>query len=631
MITMMRRYRRALQVGLLVVIAAFVASLFLFGAGSDGGGGEGEWIARVNGETIPVDRYQRRYQAYMEAYSQIYRERFTPELAERMGMPQQVVNDLVQEAIVVQRARTEGLAVSDEELNAQIQEIPAFQESGRFSMKRYQDFLKRRGYSAGTFEGEVRRELTRSKVENLVKSGVRVSDAEVERTYALQREQIRAAWAFVELQPILTATTASDEELTKHLKDNEAQFRQPERRRVQYVVVSPKDFQKPVADADVEKYYKEHAAEFETPRQVRVAHVLARVGETGGSEAEDKAKAKVADAIKRVKAGEDFAKVARELSEDPGSAKNGGDLGFVKKGEVVPEFEKAAFDLKKGEVTAEPVRSGFGFHAIKVLDVREGGRTPLAEAAPKIKERLAAENAERAARAKAAELKPLLQAAPDFMAEAKKLGVTAVETRVPRVEPPPGMPRGESMEDTAFSLAIGGVSNPVKTPVGFIVMKAVEHLPAAVPPLAEIREQVAAAVKRQKAEGVALERAKQVTAEAKAGDFAAAAKKAGAQTGETARFSRVKPAEKLPGDTMLAALQTVVNGVTDPVKTPQGYYVLKVLERTPADLAELEKEREKVRGELQVAKQSQAWESWVGTARGSSKIEISNRVQTRRG
>ena len=631
MITVMRRYRRALQIGLLVVVAAFVASLFVFGAGGVGDTGSGEWIARVNGEAIPVDRYQRRYQAYLEAYSQIYRDRFTPDLADRMGLPQQVLNDLIQEAIVVQRARTEGLSVSDEELNVQIQQIPAFQDAGRFSMKRYQDVLKRRGYTATTFEGEVRRELTRSKVEKLVKGGVHVSDAEVERNYALQREQIRAGWAFVELQPILTGTTASDEEIATYLKANEAQFRQPERRRVQYVILSPGDFQKPVPDADVEKYYKDHAAEFETPRQVRVAHILVRVPETGGSEGEDKAKAKVADAIKRVKAGEDFAKVARELSEDPGSSKNGGELGFVKKGEVVPEFEKAAFGLKKGEVSADPVRSPFGFHAIKALEIREGGRASLAEAGPKIRERLAAENAERAARARAEELKPLLQAAPDFMAEAKKLGVNAVETRLHRLDTTAGLPRGESMEDTAFALAIGGVSSPVKTPPGFVIMKAVEHLPAAVPALAEIREQIAAAVKRQKAEGAALERAKQLAAEAKSADFAAAAKKAGAQTGETTRFSRVKPAEKLPGDAMLAALQTVVNGVTEPVKTPQGYYVLKVLDRTPGDLGELDKERDKVRGELTAAKQAQAWESWIGTARASSKIEVSNRIPTGRG
>ena len=187
------------------------------------------------------------------------------------------------------------------------------------------------------------------------------------------------------------------------------------------------------------------------------------------------------------------------------------------------------------------------------------------------------------------------------------------------------------MEEAAFTLTVGGVSTPLKTPVGLIVLKVVEHVPAAVPPLAEIREQVAGAVRRQKAEAVALEKARQVAADGK-NDFEAGARKAGAQVGEAKAFSRVKPAEKLPGDVMLAALQTVVNGVTEPIKTPQGFYVLKVIQRTPADLAELDKERDKVRTDLLASKQSQAWEGWVAATRTTAKIEISPRLQsTRRG
>jgi peptidyl-prolyl cis-trans isomerase D len=621
MIGIMRRHRKVAQIGLLVVVAAFIASLFIFGTTGTGGNGERDWIARVNGETIPVERYQRRYQAYLDAYSQIYRDKFSPELAERLGLPQQVVSDLVQEALVVQRAKDEGLEVTDEELNAQIHQVPSFQDNGRFSLKRYEEFLKRRGVTATAFENDVRRELTRVKVEGLVKGGVQVSDAEIEKAYALQRDAVRAAWALVELQPIVNAQQASDEELKKYLDEHQAQFRQPDRRRVQYVTFSAKDFQKPVSDAEVEKYYQEHAAEFETPREVRVSHVLARVPEGGNSEALDKAKAKIADVIRRAKAGEDFGKVAKAVSEDPGSAQNGGDLGFVRTGELVPEFEKAAFALKPGEISAEPVRTPFGFHAIKVAEVRPGGRKPLTQVSKQIRERVQTEAAERAARARAEEIKPELQAAPDFMAAAKKLGLTPIETRVNRVDQGPGLPQGESMEATAFVLSIGGVSTPVKTPAGWVVMKAVEHMPAAVPPLAEIREQVAGAVKRQKAETVALERAKQVAGDAKSGDLAAAARKAGAQTGETPRFSRVKPAEKLPGDAMMAALQTAPNGVTEPVKTPQGYYVLKVVERVPADLSELPKEKDKVSRELLAQKQGQAWESWVASARGNAKIE----------
>ena len=123
MITVMRRYRRVLQIGLLFVIAAFViTSVVVSGANPFRGGGVArDSVATVNGETIPTDRFQRRYQAYLEAYAQMYKDRFSPEIAERMGLPQQVVNDLVVEAIVVQRARAEGLEITDAELNAQIQ------------------------------------------------------------------------------------------------------------------------------------------------------------------------------------------------------------------------------------------------------------------------------------------------------------------------------------------------------------------------------------------------------------------------------------------------------------------------------------------------------------------------------
>src|SRR5206468_7740105 len=236
MIAVMRRYRKSLQIGLLVVIAAFVASLFVFGSsGSRMGGGEArDRVATVNGESIPIERFQRRYQSYLEAYAQMYRDRFTNELAERLGLPLQVVGDLVQEALIVQRAQAEGLAVTDEELNARIHAIPGFQENGRFSLKRYQEILKRRGFNPAAFEVEIRRELTRAKVESAVRSGVKVSETELEQAFRMRREEVRAAWALVELAPMVAAASATDEELATYLASHPDEFRQPDRRRVQY-------------------------------------------------------------------------------------------------------------------------------------------------------------------------------------------------------------------------------------------------------------------------------------------------------------------------------------------------------------------------------------------------------------
>src|SRR5262249_22691246 len=155
----------------------------------------------------------------------------------------------------------------------------------------------------------------------------------------------------IDVTPLAAAATATDGELETYLKDHPDDFRLPERRTIQYVTFTPKDFARTVTDAEVAKYYAEHAADFEMPREVQISHILVRIPETEGSAGEDRAKAKAAELIKRIKAGEDFAKLARENSEDPGSASRGGDVGWVRKGQVYPEFEQAAFALKKGEMS----------------------------------------------------------------------------------------------------------------------------------------------------------------------------------------------------------------------------------------------------------------------------------------
>jgi len=621
MITVMRRYRRVLQVGLLVVIAAFVLTSVYIGSMSGGSGNREAAVATVNGEVIPADRYRRAYQSYVNQMTQYSRQPLTPELIEQLRIADNVRDALVAEEIVVQRARAEGLAASDEEINAFVHTMRAFQEDGRFTRRQFERALQRAGFSEKDYVEEVRRQLTYQKAYSVVRTGVKISDRELERAFAMRREEVRAAWALVETTPLIASTPASDEEVAAYLKAHPAEFQLPERRRVQYVTLAPKDFRPAVSEAEVEKYYTEHAREFETPQQVHAAHVLVPVPQTGGSEAEDRARAKIVDVIRRAKAGEDFARLAAQVSEDPGSKSKGGDLGWITKGEMVPDFEAVAFSLGRGQISAEPVRTPFGFHAIKVFETRAASKKPLKDVAAQIRDRLAAEAADRAARAKADEVKPLLQAAPDFMAEAKRLGLTPLETTMSKLERVP-MFGGDPLQDAAFTLAIGGVTSPVKTPAGWVVLKSIEAIPAGVPPLTEIRDKVTLAVKRQKAEAVALERATKLAADARTRDLAAVAKAASAQAGETARFSRSKPAERLPGDVQLAALQSAAGAIAGPLKSPQGYYVLKVLERVAPNMADLATARDKLSREVLAQKQSQAWEAWIGQARSTAKIEM---------
>ena len=271
----MREYFRGLKFILLVVIVAFIAtSLFFYGSGSlRGDGARAGAPATVNGEDIPAARLQRMQRNYIEYYRRAYRQDITPEMAERMGLNQQAVSDLIQEALIIQQAKREGITVGDEELRLRIQSIPAFQDDGRFSRDRYLAQLKQARIEPGEFETEVRRDLLRQKVEALIKDGIKVSAAEVDQAYTTRFERVRADWAYVEGGPLMAQITVSDADAEAYVKSHEAQFSQPERRRIQYVLLAPKAFAKAMPEADAEAYYKEHRAEFEKPKRLKTCLV----------------------------------------------------------------------------------------------------------------------------------------------------------------------------------------------------------------------------------------------------------------------------------------------------------------------------------------------------------------------
>ncbi len=303
-----------------------------------------------------------------------------------------------------------------------------------------------------------------------------------------------------------------------------------------------------------------------------------------------------------------------------------GDLGFVGAGDLVPQFEQAAFALKKGEVSPAPVRTPFGYHAIKVLDIKEGGKAPLKEVAGKIRDRLATERSESAARTKAQAVRVSLLGAKDFAAEAKTLGLEAREATIARGEPLPGIERDPGLDEAVFTLAMGGVSAPVPTRSGYAVVKAVDQIPAGVPPLTEIKPRVIEAIKRERAEAMAMARAKALVASLdKGGDFLAAAKAAGFSTGEIPLFSRAEPPKErgaLPGGVLLAALQTPAGRVSEPVRTGAAVYVVKTLERQAPDPQSFDRQRVELEKQTLEQKRNEVWDSWVQARRAATKVDI---------
>ena len=627
MISSMREYFKSLKFILVIIVVAFVVtSVVYFGTGNSGSGGTPNIVGTVNGEEIPTERFRRTQANLIEQYERMTRQRLTPEMIERLGLNQRVMNELVNETLVVQTAGREGVRVSDDELRSHIQEMREFQQDGRFSRDRYLRILKQVRLEPGSFEAEMRRQLIRKKIEDLVKDGVKVSDAELQEAYSARNQRVRMAWASIDTTPLMAGVTVPDTDLEPYVKAHQAQFTRPERRRIQYVIVSAPVPPQTVSDQDAQAYYDENLKEYEQLPQVHAAHILVRVPPVGGSEAENKAKAKIEDVLKRARAGEDFAKLAKETSEDTANAQQGGDLGFVKRGDLVPQFEQAAFALKKGELAPAPVRTPFGYHAIKVLDVKDGGKTPFKDVVDAIKTKLAAKRAEEEASKKAEADQAKLVAAKDFAAEAHTLGLPLRDAFVGRGEPIVGIGRDPKVEEAVFSVSVGGTSTPIKVPTGYAIVRVVQQFPAGVPPLEEIKARVIEAIKRERAEVIAMDRAKAlVAALGKGGDFLTTAKADGFATGETPLFSRAEPPKeaRLPGGVLLAALQTPTGQVSEPVKTGAAVYVVKTLERQPADVAGFDKQREELEKQALEQKRTQAWDAWIESQKLVSKIDLS--------
>jgi peptidyl-prolyl cis-trans isomerase D len=624
----MRGYFKSLKFILVIIVAAFVVtSVVYFGTGSSGSSrGAPNIVGTVNGEEIPTDRFRRTQTNLIEQYERMTRQRLTPEMIERLGLNQRVMNELINETLVVQAAGREGVRVSDDELRSQIQDMREFQQDGRFSRDRYLRILKQVRLEPGTFEAEMRRQLIRKKIEDLVKDGVKVSDTELREAYSARNQRVRMAWASIDTTPLMAGVTVPDADLEPYVKTHQAQLTRPERRRIQYVVVSAPVPPQTVSDQDAQAYYDNNLKEYEQLPQVHAAHILVRVPPVGGSEAENKAKAKIEDVLKRARAGEDFAKLAKETSEDTANAQQGGDLGFVKRGDLVPQFEQAAFALKKGELAPAPVRTPFGYHAIKVLDVKDGGKTPFKDVADAIKAKLAAKRAEEESSKKAATDQAKLLAAKDFAEEARTLGLPLRDATAGRGELIVGIGRDPKVEEAVFSLSVGGTSAPIKVPTGYAIVKVLQQSPAGVPPLEEIKARVIDAIKRERAEVIAMDRAKAlVAALGKGGDFLAQAKADGFTTGETPLFSRAEPPKeaRLPGGVLLAAVQTPTGQISEPVKTGGAIYVVKTLERQPADFAGFDKQREELEKQALEQKRTQAWDAWIESQKLAAKIDLS--------
>ncbi|WP_334170008.1 SurA N-terminal domain-containing protein [Zoogloea sp.] len=365
--------------------------------------GNGDGVATIAGTSIQLGEFQQALREQQERMRGAMGASFNPAMLDTPEARRAVLENLINQRLLALDAQKMRLSVSDASLRDTIAGIPAFQENGHFSLPRYEAVLKAQGMTQAVFESRLRHDLALQQVLGAVAEGVLVPQGSVDQVYSVQLEERTVSEVRLPAAQFAAGVKLADDAARKFYDAERKRFEMPAQLKAEYVVLSKEAVasQLSVSDADVRKEYDAHPERFSQGEERRASHILIQADKGAGDAALKAAREKAEALLKQLTAKpDDFARLARENSQDPGSAEKGGDLGFFARGAMVKEFEDAAFGLKKEGETSGVVQSDFGFHIIRLTGVKASKARPFDE----VKGEIAAELKRNEAAKKFAEL-----------------------------------------------------------------------------------------------------------------------------------------------------------------------------------------------------------------------------------
>ena len=623
MLSILRKHARHWIIGI-IIFAIGIVFVLSYGFGGLHSGPTQE-VAVVNGQPITITAYARQFNAMIKQYQEMSRSDLTPELIKAMRLKEMALDRLIAETLLMQAAERQGLTVSDADLRKQIENFPFFQRNGKFDEHLYFMMLAQNQLSSAEFEEQERQDLGLRKITTEVTSLAKISDAQIRETYDLAKEAVQVSYLVVTPDKFMASQHPAEAELSRYYQANQEKFRVPARARVSYLYFPTQDFlgRVKISDAEVEDIIKEHPAEFLRPKVVRVRQLELLIPPKADAATRQRLEKQAQDLLDKLKAGEDFAKLAQNYSQDPASRAPGGELGDVQRGQHPPQWDLAAFGLKPGEVGRADTPQAI--YLLKMEGVKETEKIPGAET--RLRDRLKQEKALPLAQEAAKEARAALS--QDTAAEiAKKYGGSLKETPlISQKDPVPGLGPAPAFTQAALQLKPGEVSRVVELPGGCVVMKSLEYQAENLPPFSQVKDQVAQQVKKQGAMKDAEKEATQLLARLRKGEpLAQVAAAAGLPVKVSGFFTRFegfegqRQAEALTGAAFLLSRE---HPYPDrPLDWNESYYLLAYKEKRPADQAELQKDWEKLKTQLLNDKKQMMLVSWLDAERRRSKIKV---------
>ena len=512
-----------------------------------------------------------------------------------------VVNQYVDMYAKAYEAKRLGLSITDEELGNEIERMMSQQMGGKFDKNLYAAMIQQRGDTVPQFENFYRTNMLASRYDAVTAQSLIVTDEEAKREY--QRENEKVALRFLQLSE-KDFTNKVDKDpakvkawFTKH----QSEFRTPEKRSFDLVVGSDLDFVQSakVSDDELRRRYQDNIDSYRTPERVHARHILIKT--TGvPKDQTSKLRQKADDLLKQLKGGANFAELAKKNSDDPGSAQKGGDLGWIVKGQTVPDFEKAAFSLKPNELSGV-ITTEYGFHVIQVLEHQQARVESFDEAKSQLlaeaQKEIGDQNMQKAvANARDETARNPSQAE----AVAKKHGLKYF--KVDQATSSATLPDLNSQADVSsaiFNTPKGGVTQVVPLDsVGKAAYGVVTNIFASRPAtFEEVQKEATDRYASEEAKRLLADAAKQAAQRAKGEDLEKIAKALGGEVKNAAAFTMMGAAEGIGPASNLSqafAAETKVGDTFGPVEVSGSQYICKVTEKQPTDMSKFASNRDTV-------------------------------------
>lgn len=625
MLEFIRTHRRLMQFLLLLIIfpsfAFFGLESYTRMSGSDPA------VAKVAGQEISQREWDAAQARQLERLQQMFGEQFNAAMFDTPEAKMGALENLVAQKALSKHVADKHLTVSDELVRQTILGIAGLTDAdGKFDKARYQQLLAAQGLTPEKFEASLRHDLAMQQLNAAIQTTAFAPKAVAERISALNQQKREIQELPLTVQDFKSQVKVTDQMLQDYYDQHAADFEVPATAKAEFVVLAAPvvEQQISVTDEGIRKFYEQNLERYKTEEQRRASHILIQAGKDAPAAERAAAKAEAEKLLAQLKKNpSDFAKLAKEHSDDPGSAERGGDLGFFGRGMMVKPFEDAAYGLKEGEISGV-VESDFGYHIIKLTEVKPSTTRPLAEVKANIEDEIRRNEAGKKFSAMAETFSNMVYEQPDSLKPvAEKLGLKIETASGLTAQPNPALPKAAAYNQPQFLKALFADDavkerrNTEAVEVGpgiYIAGRVVEHQPASKKPLAEVRPKIEERLVAREAEQLAKQAGEKKLAELKAGgsaDFGAP------KSVSRTNFNGVQ------GPVVAAVMKADANKLPAYVGVPmpgKGYSIFRInsVDNQAADVESMKAEQQQVNEFLS----AQEMAAYLGVIKKQAKAEI---------